>query len=69
MFREVKKYLNPNKLLVIRSSIYPGTCDKIFNIVKQHCKNLSYCPERIVQGKAIIELHKLSQIVSGKNIF
>ena len=25
MFKEVKKYINPKNLLVIRSSIYPGT--------------------------------------------
>ena len=27
--------------------------------------NISYCPERIVQSKALIELSKLPQIVSG----
>ena len=29
MFREVKQFLNHKNLLVIRSSIYPGTCLKI----------------------------------------
>ena len=28
-------------------------------------KNISYCPERVVQGKSIEELPKLPQIVSG----
>ena len=28
---------------------------------------MSYCPERIVQGKAITELPKLSQLIAGKN--
>ena len=41
--------------------------NKIFNIIKNRCKNLSYCPERIAQGKSLIELPLLSQIVSGKN--
>ncbi len=66
-FYNLKKYLNKNHIIIIRSSIYPGTCNKIFNIVKQHCKNLSYCPERIAQGKSLLELPKLSQIISGKN--
>ena len=65
MFREVKKYLNPSKLLVIRSSIYPGTCYKIQKFLGRKYKNISYCPERVVQGKSISELPKLPQIVSG----
>ena len=65
MFKEVKEYLNPNKLLVIRSSIYPGTCFKIQKFLGSKFKNISYCPERVVQGKSISELPKLPQIVSG----
>ena len=67
-FYSLKKYLNKNHIVIIRSSIYPGVCDRIFDIIKKHCKNLSYCPERIAQGKSLTELPKLSQIVSGKNI-
>ena len=66
-FHTVKKYLNKNHIIIIRSSIYPGTCDKVFKVIKNRCKNLSYCPERIAQGKSVIELPKLSQIISGKN--
>ena len=65
MFREVKRYLKPNKLLVIRSSIYPGTCLKIQKFLGKKFNNISYCPERVVQGKSISELPKLPQIVSG----
>ena len=78
MFKEIRKYLNPNKLLIIRSSIYPGTCLKIQKYLGKDFQNISYCPERVVQGKSITELSKLPQIVSGvskksinqsKNIF
>jgi len=65
MFNEVKKYLNPKNLLVIRSSIYPGTCLKIQKFLGKNFKNISYCPERVVQGQSIIELPKLPQIISG----
>ncbi len=65
MFREVKKYLDPKKLLIIRSSIYPGTCLKIQKFLGKNFKNISYCPERVVQGKSISELHRLPQIISG----
>ena len=66
-FYSLKKYLNRNHIVIIRSSIYPGICNKVFNIIKSYCKNLSYCPERIAQGKSLKELPKISQIVSGKN--
>ncbi len=66
-FYELVKYLNKNHIIIIRSSVYPGICDKVFKIIKAKCRNLSYCPERIVQGKAILELPKLSQIISGTN--
>jgi len=66
-FYGLRKYLNKDHIIIIRSSIYPGICNKVFDIIKNRCKNLSYCPERIVQSKAIVELPKLSQIISGKN--
>ena len=66
-FNKLKKYLSKNHIIIIRSSIYPGICDKVFNIIGNYCKNVSYCPERIAQGKSIIELPKFPQIVSGKN--
>ena len=68
-FYTLNKYLNKKHVIIIRSSIYPGICKKIYNIVKKKCKNLSYCPERISQGNSLIELPQLTQIVSGKNDF
>ena len=65
MFKIIKSELNPKNLLVIRSSIYPGTVEKINKILGKNFKNISYCPERVVQGKSISELPKLPQIISG----
>jgi UDP-N-acetyl-D-mannosaminuronic acid dehydrogenase len=67
LFKEIKSYITPDKLLVIRSSIYPGTINKIQKYLGKEFKNISYCPERVVQGNSIIELPKLPQIVSGLN--
>jgi len=66
-FHQLKKFLRKDQIVIIRSSIYPGICNKIFEIIKNRCSNLSYCPERIVQSKAISELPKLPQLVSGKS--
>ena len=54
-------------MIIIRSSVYPNICKKIYQIIKDKCKNLSYCPERIVQGQAIKELPNLPQLISGFN--
>jgi len=67
LFKEIKPYITPDKLLVIRSSIYPGTINEIQKYLGKKFKNISYCPERVVQGNSIIELPKLPQIVSGLN--
>ena len=67
MFKEIRNELDPKKLLVIRSSIYPGTCKRIQSYLGPKFKNISYCPERVVQGKSIHELPKLPQIISGVN--
>jgi UDP-N-acetyl-D-mannosaminuronic acid dehydrogenase len=66
-FKNLKKFLKKDQIVIIRSSIYPGICNKIYKIIEGKCKNLSYCPERIVQGKSISELPKLPQLVSGKS--
>ena len=66
-FHQLKKKLRKDQIVIIRSSIYPGICEKVYKIIEKKCKNLSYCPERIVQGKSIVELPKLPQLVSGKS--
>ncbi len=67
LFKKLKKYIRKDQIIIIRSSVYPGVCKKIYTILKSKNKNLSYCPERIIQGKSLVELPKLPQIVSGFN--
>ena len=66
-FQTFKKVPKKDHQIIIRSSVYPGICEKVYEIIKDKNKNLSYCPERIVQGKSIKELPNISQLVSGKN--
>ena len=63
---DIKKYLNPAQVIIVRSSIYPRTCKQIMNVLGNELDwHLAYCPERIVQGYAVQELEKLPQIVAG----
>ena len=55
-----------NNLKRNRSSVFPGVCDVLFKSLKRKkIYNLSYCPERIVQGQSISEINRLPQIISG----
>ena len=66
----VKKIINNNSHLIIRSSIAPGTFRKIFKALNKNndFTNLSYCPERVLQGQSMIELSKIPQIISSYNL-
>lgn len=65
-FDKIKKYLNNNQTLIIRSTVYPHTCQQVLNLLgKDEGWHIAYCPERIVQGYAINELKELPQIVAG----
>ncbi len=64
-FYKLFKYINKNHTIIIRSSVFPGIIEKIAKKFKSQNNNISYCPERIVQSKALIELPILPQIISG----
>lgn len=64
---EIVPHLNDGQLIVLRSTIYPGTTEWIDDYFKRAGRKLkiAFCPERIVQGNGIEELRKMPQIVSG----
>ncbi len=60
-------HLQDGQLLVLRSTLYPGTTDWIDAQLKSNGRKLkvAFCPERIVQGFGIEELGRMPQIISG----
>jgi UDP-N-acetyl-D-mannosaminuronic acid dehydrogenase len=60
-------HLNDGQLLILRSTLYPGTTDSIAAYLRAKNRDLkvAFCPERIVQGYGIDELRRMPQIVSG----
>ena len=60
-------FVNDNQLLVLRSTVYPGTTAWLDTYLKRLGRKLkvAFCPERIVQGHGVKELREITQIVSG----
>jgi UDP-N-acetyl-D-mannosaminuronic acid dehydrogenase len=64
---EVIARMPENALLVLRSTVYPGVTKLVFERLQASgCKiHLSFCPERIAEGKAMEEIRTLPQIISA----
>jgi UDP-N-acetyl-D-mannosaminuronic acid dehydrogenase len=60
-------YFQDGQILILRSTVYPGTSERIQNYFKEKNKvvHVAFCPERIVEGKAFEEFKNLPQIVSA----
>ena len=60
-------YLTEEQLIVLRSTVSPRTTQWLDEYLrsKGRVMKLSFCPERVVQGRGIEEVQQLPQIVSG----
>jgi UDP-N-acetyl-D-mannosaminuronic acid dehydrogenase len=61
-------YLRDEQTLILRSTVFPGVTrlveERLASAGKQTA--VAFCPERIAEGKAFVELYSLPQIVSGR---
>ena len=60
-------HLNDEQTIILRSTVCPGATEFIDRYLRQKGKGcpLAFCPERVVQGRAIEEIQKLPQLISG----
>jgi len=67
--KEIEGYLKGDQLLVLRSTLYPGMTDKVHAYLQRQDKQtlVAFCPERIVEGHALKEIHELPQLIAGCN--
>jgi len=65
LVQEIKPYLNNVKILVLRSTVFPGVTRKIRDFLLENKIEIevAFCPERLVEGNAIYELKNLPQII------
>jgi UDP-N-acetyl-D-mannosaminuronic acid dehydrogenase len=66
-FLDIMDLIKDGQHIVLRSTVYPGTTEKVAEMLKSAGKRagVSFCPERIAEGKAMEELRSLPQIVSA----
>lgn len=66
-FLSILPHLVDGQTLVLRSTLYPGTTEKVDALLRASGRrvHVAFCPERIAQGQAMRELVELPQIVAG----
>lgn len=65
---ELVAKVRPGQLLVLRSTVFPGVTERLARQLEHMGRgdvDLAYCPERIVQGKSLVELEQLPQLIGG----
>jgi UDP-N-acetyl-D-mannosaminuronic acid dehydrogenase len=64
---EIIGLIRDDQHIILRSTVFPGTTGKIKRYLESRNKftKVSFCPERIAQGKAMEELRKLPQIIAS----
>ena len=66
-FMKLLPHLVDGQCIVLRSTVYPGTTEKVHALVAGLGRDIhvAFCPERVAEGKAMEELSELPQIISG----
>ena len=62
------EHLRDGQLLVLRSTVFPGVTRLVEQFIASSGLDIdvSFCPERIAEGKAFVELFELPQIISAR---
>lgn len=61
-------HLRDGQLLVLRSTVFPGVTELVERRLAELglAIDVAFCPERIAEGQALVELYSLPQIVAGR---
>lgn len=66
---ELSPRLRPGALLLLRSTVYPGTTEYVRDRLRSSGVEVDvvFCPERIVEGEALSEMRSLPQLVGASD--
>ncbi|MBD3923742.1 nucleotide sugar dehydrogenase [Nocardioides cavernae] len=67
--RSSREHFRDGQMLVLRSTVYPGVTRNVERLFADQGLDVdvAFCPERIVEGRAMEELFSLPQIVAGRS--
>jgi UDP-N-acetyl-D-mannosaminuronic acid dehydrogenase len=62
-------YMNSNQLVILRSTVFPGVTERVKKLLEKSnlAPDVTFCPERILEGHALKELHELPQIIGAND--
>ncbi|HLX78615.1 MAG TPA: nucleotide sugar dehydrogenase, partial [Acidimicrobiales bacterium] len=65
----ISDHLVAGQLIVLRSTVYPGTTRVVESVISRLGVQLdiAFCPERIAEGRAMTELHELPQLIAARS--
>jgi UDP-N-acetyl-D-mannosaminuronic acid dehydrogenase len=60
-------HLSDDQTIILRSTVFPGATDFLHGYLESRGRKplIAFCPERVVQGKAVREIQSLVQMISG----
>ena len=60
-------YMNSNQLVLLRSTVFPGVTTRVKQLFESNGihPDVTFCPERILEGQALKELRELPQIIGA----
>lgn len=62
-------HLGSGQLLILRSTVFPGVTRMVERVLRDSSMDIdvAFCPERIAEGQAMLELRELPQIVASRS--
>ena len=62
-------YMNSDQLVILRSTVFPGVTDRVKRLLSNSnlFPEITFCPERILEGHALKELRELPQIIGASS--
>lgn len=64
---EILPKIRQGDVICLRSTVEVGFCERILRKYGRHV-SLAFCPERTVEGRALLELHELPQIIATNTL-
>lgn len=68
-FAACMPFMNSNQLVILRSTVFPGVTERVKSLLATSnlFPEVTFCPERILEGHALKELRELPQIIGATN--